>query len=301
MADGESGKASPKLESTSHDSFSVLWYPSETGSTECSVDFKLNFLSTDFSYSKGVKGVPVRLCVKTDMRWPGSSRGKDRVVEQILASETCYCKVKLFRDHRAERNLSYDIANVRKSIRKIETQLADANTQGSDIHHRPGKRKRNDGEQSPISAAVKDDDTEPAEVPAWLNTSDFIPALFNTSYNIGVSALVNTSYQASSHPDLPDVESLDDLKTNLAALQHMLLSTLPTSVLNLRGEAEDDPDLFPVHLSQETLTEAEDPYRRSRGDSERQSVTCQPVFAKLTGQLSTLRRFNWIQRLTYHA
>ena len=52
--------------------------------------------------------------------------------------EICYCKVKLFRDHGAERKLSNDVAHVKKSIDKLKQQIAQAESGLKDF----GKRKR---------------------------------------------------------------------------------------------------------------------------------------------------------------
>lgn len=71
------------------------------------------FLSTDFSNSKGVRGAPVRLCAKTqlvsDIEGPGMK----------LDAEVCYCQVQLFHDHGAERKLSNDVGQVKKTIGRL--------------------------------------------------------------------------------------------------------------------------------------------------------------------------------------
>ena len=43
----------------------------------------------------------------------------------------------------------------------------------------------------------------------------------------------------------------EDIHVKLATMQDMFTSTRPVSVLCLRGEEQDDPDLFPVQLSGE--------------------------------------------------
>ena len=75
---------------------------------------RFNFLSTDFSLSKGVKGIPVRLCAKIELLSPGEEVGA------IYEAEVCYCKVKVFRDHGAERKLSNDVAYVTKAIERLK-------------------------------------------------------------------------------------------------------------------------------------------------------------------------------------
>ena len=120
-----------QIEQVSVDGFCVTWVV-EPGSRSqsCSIPIQFNFLSTDFSHSKGVRGVPVRLCAKTELlslEDTANPRG----------SEVCYCKVKLFRDHGAERKVANDLAHVRKAIGKLEQQIYDAGVSG-----RPGKRRR---------------------------------------------------------------------------------------------------------------------------------------------------------------
>jgi len=69
--DNETRRPQIELESASFDGFCVTWVPNpSTGSSDCSIAVRFNFLSTDFSHSKGVKGIPVRLCAKTEMVRP---------------------------------------------------------------------------------------------------------------------------------------------------------------------------------------------------------------------------------------
>jgi len=77
-----------------------------------------------------VKGIPLRLCAKTELLSLQSSGDPHE-------SEVCYCKVKLFRDHGAERKLSNDLQHVRKSIEKLEQQIKDVKLGGN-----LGKRRR---------------------------------------------------------------------------------------------------------------------------------------------------------------
>ncbi|KAJ5331738.1 hypothetical protein N7476_001521 [Penicillium atrosanguineum] len=113
-----------RLEAASFDGFCVTWSGGpDTGSSECALGVRFNFLSTDFSHSKGVKGASVRLCVKTEMIQPD-----DRTLE--YKPEVCFCKVKLFRDHGAERKLSNDAAHINKTIEKLRKQVFEAGTSG---------------------------------------------------------------------------------------------------------------------------------------------------------------------------
>lgn len=114
-----------KLEQVSIDGFCVTWTPERANSTkDCSIPLRFNFLSTDFSHSKGVKGIPLRLCAKTELlSSPESPRDQD-------ASELCYCKIKLFRDHGAERKHNNDLRHVQKSIVRLEQQIQDVQLGG---------------------------------------------------------------------------------------------------------------------------------------------------------------------------
>jgi hypothetical protein len=110
-----------RLEKTSVDGFCVIWTADpSTKSYEGVFALKFNFLSTDFTLSKGVKGVPVRLCVKTSVLRP-----EDRKESTEHDSEICYCAVKLFRDHGAERKLANDEALVKKKVAKLNKQIAE--------------------------------------------------------------------------------------------------------------------------------------------------------------------------------
>ncbi|OAA74258.1 CP2 transcription factor [Akanthomyces lecanii RCEF 1005] len=63
------------------------------------------------SHSKGVKGISVRLCAKTTQL----SGGDGPVANGEAKADVCFCKVKLFRDHGAERKLSNDAAHIKKN------------------------------------------------------------------------------------------------------------------------------------------------------------------------------------------
>ena len=200
-----------ELENASFDCFAVTWTPSAAnGNAECSVAIRFNFLSTDFSHSKGVKGIPVRLCAKTEVlssSTPDSPPGP--------SPEVCYCKVKLFRDHGAERKLSNDVAHVKKTIDKLQQQIAQLESGMKDF----GKRKRT------ASMAGKSGGERPGKVLKHKRTW-------------------SVSSQGSS--GRPAAE--EDLHHKLATVQDMFTSTRPVSVLYLKGTEQDDPDLFPVTL-----------------------------------------------------
>ena len=120
------------LETASVDGFSVLWAQEPGGSAECHMAVRFNFLSTDFSHSKGVKGILSRLCVKTEVI------STDLLYCAPDVPEICFCKVKVFRDHGAERKLFNDVEYVKKTIDKLKQQIAQAKTRMKNS----GKRKR---------------------------------------------------------------------------------------------------------------------------------------------------------------
>lgn len=136
-AEGEAGhpRNQLQLERMSVDGFSCTWTADIlTGVRECNIGVRFNFLSTDFTHSKGVKGSSVRLCAKTEMI---KSDVEDAGVD--TDSEMCYCKVKLFRDHGAERKLHSDISQTEKSIKKLQRETAMSEAGEDD---QLGKRKR---------------------------------------------------------------------------------------------------------------------------------------------------------------
>ncbi|KAI9694218.1 MAG: hypothetical protein M1820_009117 [Bogoriella megaspora] len=225
----------PTVEETysSFDGFCVEWTLAPNGSAACNIGVRFNFLSTDFSHSKGVKGIPVRLCAKTEM-----IDGPAVVSLGRPTAEVCFCKVKLFRDHGAERKLSNDAAHVRKTIDKLNDQIAKAESGAKEF----GKRKRS-GSISRATASSR-----PGKVQKHKRT-----------------------FSMSSVGSPGKTSAEDDLHSKLATLKDMFSSTLPASVLFLRGTEQDDPDLHPVKLSGESsdLTKLEP---MDLGSWEKQSV-----------------------------
>lgn len=233
------GRPKIELDNASFDGFAVTWTPQPNSPPECSVAVRFNFLSTDFSHSKGVKGIPVRLCAKTEVR-----SVQPPIAPEVLNSETCFCKVKLFRDHGAERKLSNDIAHVKKSIDKLKQQITQAESGMKDL----GKRKRSGSISKPSSAGSSRPGKAPKHKRTW-----------------SLSSASSTGQRGAQE---------EDLQLKLAALQDMFTSTRPASVLYLKGEEGDDPDLHPVRLTGEPndLTKVSsggtDPAIWNRHDSE---------------------------------
>ncbi|KAL7932453.1 CP2 transcription factor domain-containing protein [Trichoderma chlorosporum] len=211
-AEGDDKRTRVELETSSFDGFSVVWTPRLNGAAEVNIPVRFNFLSTDFSHSKGVKGIPVRLCAKTSLFSAEQLPSPPDVIP-----ETCYCKVKLFRDHGAERKLSNDVAHVKKSIDKLKQQIAQAESGLKDL-----KRKR-----------------------AGALGKAGIPPKHKHKRTWSMSS---TSSAGGTAPRLTLEE---DLHFKLQTLQDMFTSTRPVSVLYLRGDELDDPDLHPVTLQGE--------------------------------------------------
>ena len=200
-----------ELETASFDCFSVTWTPAYGSSTiDCSVAVRFNFLSTDFSHSKGVKGIPVRLCVKTEVISSGTPDSPT-----VASSEVSFCKVKLFRDHGAERKLSNDVAHIKKTIDKIKQQIAQVEAGVKDS----GKRKRS-------GSVSQGGGNRPSKVHKHKRTWS-----------------LSSQCSGGGRPALED-----DLHAKLVTLQDMFSSTRPVSILHLRGDEQDDPDLYPVGL-----------------------------------------------------
>jgi hypothetical protein len=200
-------KSPLELEMASFDGFCVNWTPtSVNGSPDCAISLRFNFLSTDFSHSKGVKGVPVRLCAKTQL------------LSCSNEPEVCYSKVKLFRDHGAERKLSNDVAHVKKTIDKLKQQISEAESGLGGI----GKRKRS-------GSTAKLAGSRPGKVLKHKRTGS-----------------MDSDGEASGR-----LSAEEDFHVKLVSMQDMFSSTRPVSVLYLKGDPDDDPDEFPVSLPRE--------------------------------------------------
>ncbi len=198
------------------DGFCVLWTPTQPGTAECTVSVRFNFLSTDFSHSKGVKGIPLRLCAKTEI--VGSQPGISSL--SWGASEACYCTVKLFRDHGAERKLSNDVSHVKKMVEKLKQQIIQ---QDGGVKEN-GKRRRSDSTNRASA------NTRPTKV-----------IKHKRSWSM-----------SSTNSDADQGSTETDLRAKVAVYQAMYTSTRPVSILFLKGEEQDDPDLHPVHLGVST-------------------------------------------------
>lgn len=212
--EGDDERTRVELEISSFDGFSVTWTPGLLGVPKVNLPVRFNFLSTDFSHSKGVKGIPVRLCAKTNLIADSPQSFAN------VNPEICFCKVKLFRDHGAERKLSNDVIHVKKSIEKLEQQITQAESGMKDF----GKRKRRND--------------KPKMIP---NRAGKVPKHKRTwSLSSPISAEGSGATRTTAD---------DDLYIKLHTLHDMLTSTRSFSVLYLRGGDQDDPDAHPVALA----------------------------------------------------
>ena len=192
------------------DGFSFLWSPNASNVAACNVQLRFNFLSTDFSHSKGVKGVPVRLCAKTEI-----VEGQETLPPSLNTREISFCAVKIFRDHGAERKLANDKAHIDKLVDKFTAQAEQA-----DAGVKEGaKRRRSD---SFVTA-------RPTKAPKHKRTWS-------------VSSSESLDEQQEAPPE-------DELLVRIRSLKNMPDSVRPVSAFYLRGEDQDDLDSYPVILA----------------------------------------------------
>ncbi|CAI7678062.1 unnamed protein product [Penicillium pancosmium] len=207
------------VEQISLDGFSVTWTGNPTDRVpQCSIPVRFNFLSTDFTLSKGVKGIQVRLCAKT----------KQLGELDIQEPEVCFCNVKLFRDHGAERKLSNDAASIRKRMEKLQLQMNDPAPPDCS-----NKRKRGS-----------------------------ISAKSNPDLSYSKNNLQRQGDMAIDLDNAPQQANFQQqLQKRLDALERCFYSSRPESALSLRAEPQDDPELHPT-----TLLNADDPQQPATTD-----------------------------------
>ncbi|KAL5606810.1 uncharacterized protein BROUX77_004003 [Berkeleyomyces rouxiae] len=241
-----------QLERHSFDSFSVIWSPTSLDNAQCAINARFNFLSTDFSQTKGVKGVAVRVVAKTSL-YSGPNTSTSNTF-----SELSYCKAKVFRDHGAERKLAIDSDRVRRSIEKIRHTL-----RGSERGMAPkrkdriSKRLRNVVRGRSVRRTLLDRTLEDEKLDG---TEDDMER---------------------DDEDAGYVSPTESLQIQLRSLEQMSKSTSTCTVFVLQGEEGDDPDLYPVRLY-------EDRHERSHGsisDISRQHHHSWPA-SERTGSIS---------------
>lgn len=240
--DGKDGPV--QFEQSSVDGFSVIWTADPvTGVAQCAIRVRFNFLSTDFNIAKGVKGTTVRLCAKTQQL---SSESVGPTVHRN--AELCYCKVKLFRDHGAERKLHNDIAHVKKTIDKLTQKRFTLETK----NFNNGKRNHKFGS---VSSSVSRQTLRPSP---------------------------KSRGSVDSQSDFVGNSPEDDPDAKLVQLHEMLASNRPVTELNLPGEDMDDPDLAPIEVPGNGETSVESRGLSYEPDCQREStldgsVTASPI------------------------
>ena len=119
------------------DGFSLVWGTNRHDARQCSITIQLNFLSTDFSNAKGVHGVTMQLCSKTEeistnpLGFPSTD------------FRISYCRIQLFRSHGAERKIANDIASAEKRIERLRKQLCQSQARAVPEPKKLGKHKKN--------------------------------------------------------------------------------------------------------------------------------------------------------------
>ena len=197
----EGNKGRIQLERTSLDGFSVIWHAdSTTGTLSCSMGVRFNFLSTDFNHSKGVKGVPLRLCAKTDTVIPG-------------AFELSFCNVKLFRDHGAERKMFTDVSQLKRAIDKRKEQFASTANPSDNL----GKRKR--GSRSVVDTS---DNSLDAEV-------SMMQSIFSSNRPVSNFCLPG---EKKDDPDLFPIHMVDEAQNPNQVEKPTLQTLTPPSTLS---------------------------------------------------------------------
>ncbi|KAI7870301.1 CP2 transcription factor-domain-containing protein, partial [Spinellus fusiger] len=94
------------------------------GQQGATIYIKFNCLSTDFSRIKGVKGIPMRAYMETteilnERQDAPFTNNTGAAVDHSGAVESCYCKIKLFRDKGAERKVKDDTKQISRHLEKI--------------------------------------------------------------------------------------------------------------------------------------------------------------------------------------
>lgn len=124
-----------KVQVVHSDGFSLVWGADCDSLKECSIKFQLNFLSTDFSHVKGIHGVSMQLCCKTE------EISTNSIQSPIDDNAISYCRIQVFRSHGAERKMSNDLATVGKRITRLKQQLSRSEVKSKEKSNRKHKRK----------------------------------------------------------------------------------------------------------------------------------------------------------------
>lgn len=198
-----------QLVNETFDGFSVEWTPNFSSVSECMVQARFHFLSTDFSHSKGVKGFPLRLCAKTEVVDPGPHMNGSVFPDR----EISYCIVKTFRDHGSERKLQNDRAHVKKCVDKVRLQIEESEAGATKAGG--SKRLRVDSGNTPRTKVAKHKRDSSA-----------------------------TSIDSDDDENMAEGE----LQAKIRTYESMTRSMRPVSFLHIAGDESDDLDTHPVVL-----------------------------------------------------
>jgi hypothetical protein len=203
---------------TSFDRFTVTW---SSTSPKPSLYFcvRFLFLSTDFSHSKGVKGVPVRLVAKTEFLGIEES-----TFQNTVASELAYCKIKLFRDKGAERKLANDRQHLERAVEKLRQQ-AQQLTMGTESPQQQSTKKKKRHSFSGTSA-TESQSTSPQRH-------------HRRDWSIS-SAASNASNNGTPRSTQDEIQRKLD---KAMAMEAMFASIHPASAFSLIGDPADDPSM----------------------------------------------------------
>jgi hypothetical protein len=216
------GHGQIQLEEVFVNGFCVTWTADSTANVhETAISLKFNFLSTDFSRSKGVKGVPVRLCAKTKLL-----RSDNQINALGNDSELCYCVVKLFRDHGAERKSLNDKILVKKKIDKLNKQIIGTETgAGGSFDIRSQKKRK-------WSMSSRKRSTSDQELHAELAT---MTEMVSSARPVSVLGLPGN---VDDDPDLYPIRLLHESSTSMKAGVQDNQYSIPATTLASEGATQ---------------------------------------------------------------
>ncbi|KAJ6093523.1 hypothetical protein N7486_008812 [Penicillium sp. IBT 16267x] len=197
------------LERISLDGFCVTWCANPTkGKSSCTIGIRFNFLSTDFSHSKGVKGARLRLCAKTETALPGTA-------------ESSFCYVKLFRDHGAERKMFNDVSQLKRAIEKRKQDFVKAES-GDSL----GKRKR--GSRSVYTNDQIPERERKAELQSRMDAE--LATMQNIFYSNRPVTTLCLPGEQKDDPDLFPVYMEDQAQGTVKSQAHLQFETPPSTL-----------------------------------------------------------------------
>jgi hypothetical protein len=198
-----------RFKTASVDGFFVEWLARGSGGLECNIPVKFHFLSTDFSHSKSVGRVPVRLCVKTEMVWCEplsiSTMPED-------ATELCHCIVELLTDYAAEGRLWSNLQMVKVIINELKQRIS-----SEEVHPKRSANAYQTGSVPRSTGAID------MSIGKWY-TSSWLNACRDENAILGK----------------------EELQLKLSTLEDQLLRENSVTYLDLPGNMDDDPDLHPI-------------------------------------------------------